>query len=453
MNAVFPMSPPRATGRRLSIAIIGSGISGMSAAWQLSTRHNVTVFEKNDRIGGHSNTREVEMPEGLVPVDTGFIVYNAPSYPNLTALFDHLGVTTTPSEMSFSVSAKGGRLEYSGSGLAGLLAQPSNAVRPQFWAMLRDIARFFKTAAADVAAGLEASVTLGDYLAAKGFSKGFLNDHLAPMAAAIWSSPAMSAADIPAAAFIRFFDNHGLLQFRDRPQWRTVVGGSRAYVDRLTARYRQATRVGIGARSVRRGPKGPCVIDSLGAEHRFDHVVLAGHADESLALLAAPTAAEQRLLGAFRYQENHMVLHGDPRLMPRRQRAWSSWNVLTAEAETGAEAVCVTYWMNKLQPLPTFSNLFVTLNPLRPPKNVIYTQTYTHPLFDVTAETARRSLWSLQGVGNLWYCGSYFGAGFHEDGLQSGLAVAEDVGGGRRPWAVDNESGRIHRTPLPAVAA
>jgi predicted NAD/FAD-binding protein len=429
----------------LKIAVIGSGISGMSAAWLLSQNHDITVYEREGRVGGHSNTFIVGGPQ-LVPVDTGFIVYNEHTYPNLTALFAHLGVETAASDMSFAVSLDSGKLEYSGTGFSGLFAQQRNLFNPRFWMMLRDLLRFYRETPSH--AGKLGLLALGEFLEREGYGRAFRDDHLLPMAAAIWSAPASSLLDYPAEAFIRFCDNHGLLKLANRPRWRTVKGGSRAYVERLTASYKDHVQTHCAAASIRRSGNHVTVTDIHGATRIFDHLVMASHADETLAMLSDPSPKEKRLLSAFRYSVNKAVLHEDTSLMPKRRSVWSSWNYLgqRQEAHCGTQ-LCVTYWMNRLQPLATDRQFFVTLNPrdLPEPGKLLHTETYTHPLFDSRAMQAQRQLWQLQGERNTWYCGAYFGSGFHEDGLQSGLAVAEDLGGARRPWTVDNESGRIHR--------
>jgi predicted NAD/FAD-binding protein len=436
------------SSKRKNIAIIGTGISGMAAAWLLSQDHNVTVYECEDRTGGHSNTVTVAGAEGEIAVDTGFIVYNEHTYPNLTALFQHLDVPTQLSDMSFAVSLAGGELEYSGT-LSGLFAEKRNLLRPRFWSMLRDVHRFYREAPRDLAALNEFHTTLGDYLDAGAYSAAFRSDHLLPMAAAIWSAPARSILDYPAASFIRFHDNHGLLRLRNRPPWRTVLGGSRTYVERLTRSYKAQIRLGAKVTAVRRSEDGVQIRDRNGGVECFDHVVVATHADQALGLLIDPTAEERRLLGAFRYSSNVAVLHSDPVLMPKRRAVWSSWNYMGGRGEEGASPA-VTYWMNSLQAIPHHTPLFVTLNPQRTPRTALHYETYEHPLFDSAAITAQRQLWSLQGRGNTWFCGAYFGAGFHEDGLQSGLAVAEALGTRRRPWNVANESGRIALGPVPA---
>jgi len=312
--------------------------------------------------------------------------------------------------------------------------------------MLREILRFYRDAPAQLATLSDPNLTLGDYLKREGFSEAFRDDHLLPMAAAIWSSPAHTLMDYPAESFIRFCGNHGLLKLTGRPVWRTVQDGSRAYVSRLVQDLGEGIRLAHGAVEVRRVDGQVEVLDSQGRKDRFDHVVIGAHADQALAMLAQPTDAERALLGAFRYSRNLTVLHSDASLMPRRRRAWAAWNYIGVEG-----GLCVSYWMNRLQGLPG-PNLFVTLNPPRPPRSetLLRTEIYEHPIFNPAAIRAQKALWTLQGQGGVWFCGAHFGAGFHEDGLQSGLAVAEQLGGVRRPWSVDNESGRINIIPSPA---
>ncbi len=422
---------------RKKIAVAGAGISGLAAAWLLSRRHDVTLFEAENRLGGHSHT----VLAGKVPVDTGFIVYNEPAYPNLTALFRYIGVATQPSDMSFSVSLDAGRVEYSGGSVAGLFAQPGNLLRPRFWAMLRDIIRFYREAPA--AMPLLGETRLDEYLRAAGFSTAFCEDHLYPMIAAVWSTPAGQAGALPAASFIRFCENHGLLKLTGRPVWRSVTGGSREYVARLQADFRGRIMPRRAVAAVRDIQGGVELRDSTGAVQTFDAVVLAMHADQALRLLADPSPRERELLGAFRYTSNTAVLHQDARAMPRRKAAWAAWNY--AGGGTAEAPVAVTYWMNPLQALPGSQDYFVTLNPhIEPnPARVLHSQVYEHPIFDVPALRAQKSLWELQGGKHRWFCGAYFGAGFHEDGLQAGLAVAEALGGVRRPWQVAAPRGRI----------
>jgi uncharacterized protein len=438
MHGNFPASK--------KIAVVGSGISGMAAAWLLSQRHEVTVYESDKRVGGHSNTIVVQGAQGPVAVDTGFIVYNELTYPNLTALFAYFKVPTQLSNMSFAVSLADGRTEYSGGGLSGLLAQKRNLLRPRFWSMLRDLQRFYREAPRDLAELEESGTTLGDYLDANAYGAAFRHDHLLPMAASIWSAPAKAILNYPAASFIRFHDSHGLLRLRDRPPWRTVLGGSRAYVERLTQCYGDRIRLSTSVAAVCRDGNGVKIRDRAGKLETFDHVVIATHADQALALLEYPSERERHLLGSFAYIRNTAVLHSDPALMPKRRATWSSWNHIGCLDNDDA-CPTVTYWMNSLQNIPVETPLFVTLNPARTPRRIWHTETYEHPLFDSAAIRAQRQLWSLQGQHNTWYCGAYFGAGFHEDGLQAGLAVAEAIGGVRRPWNVANESGRITLAP------
>lgn len=422
---------------RKKIAVAGAGISGLAAAWLLARRHDVTLFEAEPRLGGHSHT----VLAGTVPVDTGFIVYNEPAYPNLTSLFQYLGVATQGTEMSFSVSLDSGRLEYSGGSLAGLFAQPANIVRPRFWAMLRDIMRFYREA--PEALHRLGEVRLDEYLAQAGFGRAFCEDHLYPMIAAVWSTPAGQAGALPAAAFIRFCENHGLLRLRGRPMWRSVTGGSCEYINLLRADFRGRVVTHRPVAGVRTLPHGVELRDTHGQSEIFDDVVLAMHADQALRLLDDATPREHELLGTFRYSKNRTLLHQDARLMPRRRAAWAAWNY--TGGGTATAPVSVTYWMNSLQNLPGPQDYFVTLNPLTPPapETILHRQIYEHPVFDVPALRAQKQLWQLQGARHRWFCGAYFGAGFHEDGLQAGLAVAEALGGGRRPWRVAAESSRI----------
>jgi uncharacterized protein len=433
-------------GTPLDIAVIGTGIAGMACAWLLAKRHNVTVYESADRVGGHANTVNVASAEGNLPVDTGFIVYNESTYPNLTALFQYLNVPTHASEMSFAVSLDDGWLEYAGTNLAGLFAQKRNLIRPHFWGMLLDLVRFYREAPGDLE-GLEHNlISLDAYLAERGYGARLRDHHLLPMAAAIWSCPPADAGLQPAAAFIRFCENHGLLKISGRPVWRTVRGGSQEYISRLTETFTGRTHTNRQVLAVKR-LDGGVQVRCASETYRHDHAVLACHADQALALLGPEaTPKEQALLGAFRYTHNLAVLHTDETLMPRRRDVWASWNFLGRSGIRNQERrPCVTYWMNRLQRLQGNADYFVTLNPPRPPRpgTLLQTEGYEHPVFDAAAIRAQRRLWSLQGDAGVWFCGAHFGAGFHEDGLQAGLAVAEQLGGVRRPWKVPDESGRI----------
>jgi predicted NAD/FAD-binding protein len=423
------MPPPGAR-----IAVIGAGIAGLGAAWLLARRYRVVLLEAQDRLGGHSNTVDVPCGGHTIPVDTGFIVYNETCYPLLTALFRHLGVESQPSGMSFSVSLGNGAFEYAGgNGLRGLFAGPTNALSPRFLLMLRDIARFFRLARAALSQGVDPSLTLGDYLARSGLGPAFRDRHLLPMVAAIWSASATDALNAPAAGVLRFFDQHGLLRLRGRPQWRTVKGGSRSYVRRMADNLPATVRTGSPVRAVRRVGAALTVRLTDGSALSTDAVVIATHADQARALLAAEHGEEAALLGAFRYRRSRALLHGDARLMPRRRAAWASWNVLEAAPD---RAVSVTYWMNRLQAIDPRWPLFVTLNPPDVDRSAMsyHSVVYDHPQFDARALLAQRRLADLNGRHGLWFCGSYLGHGFHEDALASAVVVARafDV---EPPWS------------------
>jgi len=417
--------PPR---RR--VAVIGSGAAALGAAWLLQRNHDVTVFEKNAHVGGHANTVEVSG----IPVDTGFIVYNERNYPNLIRMFAELEVPTQATDMSFGVSVDCGALEYSGGSLGGLFGQPSNLVRPRFLGMVADILRFYREAPA-LLAGSGGDLSLGEYLERGGYGRAFIDDHLLPMAAAIWSAPSRTMLEFPAISFVRFCANHGLLQVTGRPRWRTVTGGSREYVRRITTGLHGRIRLGIPVATVLRHADGVSVVTQDGHREAFDDVVVGAHADEALSMLGDATPSERDVLGAFSYQENLAVLHSDPALMPVRRRVWSAWNYLGRAGDDGARNLCVTYWMNRLQSLPEHLPLFVTLNPISEPRPELVHRTFTyhHPVFDGAAMAAQKRLNGLQGVNRTWFCGSYFGYGFHEDAFTSGLNVAKRLGC-TAPW-------------------
>ena len=446
-------TPDISPGRR--IAVVGSGISGLSCAWLLSQGHDVTLFEADDRIGGHSHTVDAPSPQQPVAVDTGFIVYNETNYPNLTALFEHLAVPTKPAHMSFAVSIDDGAFEYSSHGLGALFAQKRNYASPRFWRMIGDLLRFQKQAPRDLAELERSGETLDAYLVRGGYGDLFREAHLLPQAAAIWSCTMGQMADYPAASFVRFYMNHNLLKLDLKPNWRTVDGGSRAYVTRLAAAFRGRTVTNAGVTGVLRGLDGAALRFDDGRLERFDAVVLATHSDQALKLLEAPNDEDRRLLGAIQYRPNRVILHRDTSLMPKRRKAWASWTHMGYSDRAGEGGV--TYWMNELQSLPG-PPLFVSLNPAKSPDPalVIGEWDYEHPVFDAAAVAAQSELWSLQGRRNVWFAGAWFGAGFHEDGLQAGLAVAEQLGRVRRPWSVADESGRIPLglapTPLARVA-
>ncbi len=429
-------SPP------LKIGVIGSGISGLSAAWLLSEKHDVTLFEKDERFGGHSHTVTLGEGKHATAVDTGFIVYNGKTYPNLVALFKHFSIPVTPTCMSFSVSLDQGKTEYAGTNLNTLFAQRKQLASPSFWQMLWEIRRFYAKSA-HWSGSLSSQVTLGELLSTEGFSQRFIHEHILPMGAAIWSTPSDQMLHYPALAFLQFCQNHGLLQFTRRPQWLTVKGGSQVYVNTLINTLGQKALCNRCVRHIQRRPDVVLVTDRQGDQWAFDHVVMATHADTALTLLDAPDDEEKAVLGAFQYQRNTAVLHSDERMMPINRRVWASWNYLGGDDETGP---CVTYWMNQLQHINS-KPLFVTLNPRhRPDENQLYgTYLYDHPVFTSQSRSAQRSIWHLQGKRRTWFCGAHLGDGFHEDGLQAGLAVAEMLGGVKRPWHVPNANGRLQQ--------
>ena len=412
--------------------MVGAGVAGLSAAWLLSQKHEVVLYEKNTWLGGHANTVDVECEEGRVPVDTGFIVFNPGNYPNFSALLEHLKVQTVSTDMSLGVSVDDGRLEYS-SLARGLFGQPSNLLSPRFLRMLGDILKFYGVAGRLTEPEVD-GISLGQFLERGGYSQALIDEHVLPMCAAIWSTTSSQIRNYPMRSFLRFFSSHGLLQVFNRRPWSTVKGGSRAYVEALRLQMAGKVRIRRGAEHITRTGGLVTVRDADGQFDTFTDVVIAAHADEALGLLADPSVSERSVLGAFSYTDNLAVLHDDRALMPKRQATWGSWNYIGARSDDGGQPLCVSYWMNRLQSLPTRRQLFVTLNPVRPPKHTIAAFEYTHPLFDAAALDAQDRLHELQGDRNTWFCGSYFGYGFHEDALQSGLAVAEALGS-PAPWA------------------
>jgi len=427
--------------KKKHVVVVGSGAAGLSAAWLLSKRHQVTLLEQAARIGGHANTVDTDDQQAPA-IDTGFIVFNKPCYPNLTRWFAELNVKTEQSNMSFSVSRDNGDYEYAGGPPMGMFAQPSLLLQPRYYRMLKDLVRFYREAPMRVPN--DPALTLGQFLAAGNYSQTFLDDHLMPFAAAIWSAAPDAMLDYPAASFIRFCQNHGLLQLTNRPKWRTVTGGSRCYVDRVAkAVGAENIKTNFDVAAVERKANGVTVRAKSGLVVNGDHVVIATHANQALAMLDKPTSSERTFLGAFDYEPNYAVLHTDVSYMPKRKRAWCSWNYVESKAID--DKVCVSYWMNLLQNLNSEQNYFVTLNPsTMPASNACVAEShYEHPVFNSAAMVAQQQLWHLQGQQRTWFCGSYFGSGFHEDAVQSGFAVAEQLGGVNRPWQLDNASDRI----------
>ncbi len=437
----------------LHIAVIGSGISGLSAAWHLSHHHKVTLFEAEGRIGGHTHTVDVALKDGRsLPVDTGFIVSNSWTYPNFTALMSYLDVKMIDTRMTFSVSFDEGGYEYSGDHIGTLLGHTRQWVSPKHLRLVAELVRFYNTAERDAPLVSE-QVTLGEYLTTNRYSQHFMERHILPLAGAIWSSGNGDIAKFPFRAFVKFFANHKLFMLRDRPLWQTVKGGSRTYVEALTKDAKFDVRLNAGVKRVVRTDKGATLQTALGEAGTFDHVVIATHGDTALSLLDQPSDDEQRLLSPFKTSLNTAILHRDEKLMPRGKRFWAAWNYHGVPDDKGR--VAVSYWMNALQKLDSSENHFVSLNPLRMPDSAKTDRVlqYRHPIFTPETLAAQKELWSLQGQNRTWFAGAWFGAGFHEDGLQAGLAVAEQLGGFKRPWAVANENARIYVEGADALRA
>ncbi len=420
----------------MKVAIVGSGISGLAAAHRLRPHAHVTLFEAGDYFGGHTHTVDITLPTPQGPktwgVDTGFLVYNERTYPQLIALLAELGVVTAPSDMSFSVqvpSAAGGQaLEWSGSNLATVFAQKANLVNPRFWGMLTDLLRFNRlcTQLALDQQDARLSQPLQAFLDEHRFGAAFRDWYFLPMLGCIWSCPTDQMLQFPVATMIRFCHNHGLLQVSNRPQWYTVVGGARHYVDKIVSSLDDA-RLRTPVRRIVRDSAGVTVQTDAGSE-RFDHVVLAAHSDQALGLLDQPTASEQAVLGAIRYQPNRAILHTDTSVLPQRPAAWAAWNYeRAADTQQESARVCLHYLLNRLQPLPFEQPVVESLNPVRPiaRHKVLAEFEYSHPVFDMAAIAAQKRVPELQGAQRTWYCGAWTGYGFHEDGLKSGLAAAD----------------------------
>lgn len=421
-----------------SIAIIGSGITGLSAAWLLCEKFDVTIFEKNDYLGGHTHTHDVLEVDKQLAIDSGFIVYNEKNYPNLIGLFKELNVDTQATDMSFAFSLNQGQLEYAGSGIRGMFAQRTNLISLKHWRLLKEIVRFNKTAHAQLNQ-LENErsydYTLGEFLNKNNFSIDLQQNYLLPMAAAIWSCPVDTMHNFPAFSFLRFFANHGLIDLKNRPQWRSVVGGSREYIRKMMPLLNSKVSIKDGANSVIRHAKKASIIckDEM---FDFDKVIFACHADEALQLLQNPSAQEQDILSSFHYQENITYLHTDESLMPKRKKAWCSWNYLAQSGQNVSESkVTATYWMNNLQKINAEKDYLVTLNPFTEinQNKIIKKMVYHHPVFNRDAMFAQTRLDELQGQQNSYFCGSYAGYGFHEDALTASVRVCEKLGV-TAPW-------------------
>ena len=432
----------------MKIAVIGSGVSGLVSAWTLAARHDVVLFEADRRVGGHTNTVDVEHAGRSYAVDTGFIVFNERTYPNFIRILGQLDVPTRETRMSFSVRSEATGLEYSGSGLDGFFAQRSNLFRPRHWRMLQEILRFQREAP-DLLEADDPKRTLGDFLESEHYSTAFVKNHLLPMGGAIWSSSCDQLRSFPAEAFVRFFANHGLLQIADRPRWRTVTGGSRRYVDALLRRLGDRVRVGCPVEQIRRR-SGAVELDTpAGPQGPFDHVIVATHSDQALRLLETPSDDERRILSAIRYQPNEAVLHTDARMLPRTPRARAAWNY---HQDLGREEKpAVTYWMNALQGLDAAVPFCVTLNRTSriDPAHILRTFEYTHPVFDQGALEAQQERAVISGVGGVHYAGAYWRYGFHEDGVISALQACRDVERGSAARAVPDRPGPTHADRWP----
>ncbi|MBD9414308.1 FAD-dependent oxidoreductase [Pseudomonas sp. PDM16] len=412
----------------MKIAIVGSGISGLTCAYLLQRQHEVTVFEASDWIGGHTHTVDVIVDGQRHALDTGFIVFNDWTYPNFIRLLDQLGVASQATEMSFSVHDPVSGDEYNGNSLNSLFARRRNLVSPVFWGMLRDILRFNRETPADLAQQrIAAHTTLGDYLQQRGYGERFIHHYIVPMGAAIWSMSLQDMLGFPLQFFIRFFENHGLLSVNDRPQWRVISGGSRSYVAPLTAGFAERIRLNCPVQRVERDAEGVTLHSPAGTE-RFDRIVFACHSDQALDLLATPTLAEQAILGDLRYADNEVVLHTDTRLLPRRRLAWASWNYRLGGPRE--QPAAVTYNMNILQGIEAPQTFCVSLNQTASidPALILGRYRYAHPQYSLAGLRAQQRWAELLGAQHTYYCGAYWANGFHEDGVVSALRVAEALG-------------------------
>ncbi|MCY4292973.1 MAG: FAD-dependent oxidoreductase [Roseovarius sp.] len=434
IKVMMPSKKADISGRtdRRRIAVIGTGISGLGAAWLLSRRHDVTVFEADRRPGGHARTVTARSKGGEFPVDTGFIVFNRVNYPNLCQLFNRLGVAARKSDMSFAVSVDDGAIEYGSRSLGRVIAQPKILANPRYWRMFGDIARFNRTALADATSTPD--LTLGDLIQRRRLGSWFEKYYLLPMSGAIWSAPRTEMLRFPAIPLIRFFANHGLLSFRGHHQWWTVKGGSITYVNKLAEDMSACMRLSSRVEAVTRNAQGVKIKVAGQDAETFDSVVLACHADETLAILRDAKPKEKQVLGGIPFRRNRIVLHTDARLMPRRRACWSSW-VYLATSRTEECQASVTYWMNSLQGIPDDILIFATLNPSMPidESRILDEHVFEHPQYDAGTFAAQADIPSIQGQENTWHCGAWTGMGFHEDGLASAVLVARKLGA-PPPW-------------------
>ncbi|WP_210415563.1 NAD(P)/FAD-dependent oxidoreductase [Bdellovibrio sp. NC01] len=417
----------------MKTAVIGAGISGLGAAWILSQADEVHLFESESRLGGHAHTVHVNEGASSIPVDTGFLVYNELTYPHLTRFFKTLNVDTVESDMSLAINARHKNLEWAGTNLDTVFAQRTNILRPGFLRMLYEITRFHREAEANKELAHKNNWSLGQLIKARAYSDGFKRDYLLPIGAAIWSTPERGMEDFPAETFLTFFINHRLLQINDRPIWRTVKGGSIEYVKKVSQRI-PFLHLNSPVQNVERRA-GKVLVRTAGECLEFDRVVFATHAPVTLRILENATELERRVLGGIKTAGNKTYLHKDSSFMPSRKKCWSSWNVVGSPDSQSHENVSLTYFINKLQPLPTDQNFFVTLNPRSPIQDVLREFTYEHPQFDRTAIEAQKSLATIQGQGGIYFAGAWTRYGFHEDGLLSAVRVGELLGM-KAPWEV-----------------
>ncbi|MEX0320709.1 MAG: NAD(P)/FAD-dependent oxidoreductase [Puniceicoccaceae bacterium] len=416
------------SGNKKRIAVVGAGISGLGAAYLLREHADVTLYEKNNYLGGHSRTLEVDVFGKPVPVDTGFIVYNERNYPLLSALFKELEVPVVNTDMSFGVSVGNGWLEYSSYGLKGMFGSLRNAASPKMYSLVGDILRFNREAG--YFKNVHPSLSLGQCLDLIGVGDWFRNYYLLPMGGSIWSCPVEQMLSFPASTFIRFFENHGLLTLKDHPQWYSVKGGAREYVRRMMDRMSSNVDVRHGAKQITRMEDRVQVMEESGEILEYDDVIIASHPDEALELIENPSLEEEEVLSSFTYQPNKVVLHTDLSFMPKRRSAWASWVYQSNERVDTSNSISLSYWMNNLQDLETDVPLIVTLNPSREPKEgtVLDSHWFNHPVFDKPAVLAQEKIMDIQGKDRLWFCGAYQRNGFHEDGLWSAVRVAKTMG-------------------------